>query len=321
MRRFRVLLRLLPLVIIAALVLVFGVLPFIFANATAERLVHPARLPVTNTPSDVGFTVWETVRLDAPDGTQLVGWFIPPPPGALDGTPSDGAALLYLHGLGSTRQSLLLQAAFLYRQGFGALLLDQRAHGESGGTVSTLGHLELGDASVMLDYLLARPEVNPKKVGIVGESMGAVVGLLLASHRPDDVRAVVAQSPYASVEGVIQETAEREAGLLSLTYVPFTRMLVQNQTGTDLSAIAPLQQVYWIAPRAVLLLHGDSDRLVDPSNSQRLYDAARDPRELVFFASGGHGGLLEADPALWGRRVTGFLRRYLRDLPTETETP
>lgn len=318
MRLFRILLRLIPPVVIVALVIAFGVIPYTFARQMAASLTHPERLPITSTPTTLGFTNWQTVRVDTLDGITLEGWFIPPPSAAVDGTPSDGAAILYLHALGKNRQSMLLQAALLYRQGFGALLIDQRAHGESGGERSTLGYQELADTSALIDFLLTQPEVNPKKIGIVGEGMGAVLGILSASHRPNDVRAVVAQSPYASIEDLIRPEAQREQGLLALTAVPLTRMALEQETSADFSAVNPLAQIYWIHPRAVMLLHGDADRLVAPESSQALYDAARDPRELVFFVSGGHGNLLEADPSLWGRRVTAFLRRYLRDAPLET---
>jgi len=318
MRLFRVLLRLVPLAAMIALVIAFGIIPYAFARQMAAALVHPQRLPITSTPTSLGFTNWQTVRVDTLDGITLEGWFIPPPAAAADGTPSDGATILYLHGLGGTRQSMLLQAALLYRQGFGALLVDQRAHGESGGDRSTLGYQELADTSALIDFLLTQPEVNPKRIGIVGESLGAVTGILIASHRPDDVRAVVAQSAFASIEDVIRQTAQRDFGLLALTGVPLMRLALEQETGADFSAVNPLAQIYWIHPRAVMLLHGDADPLIAPTASQALYDAARDPRELVFFVSGRHGGLLEADPPLWGRRVTAFLRRYLRDTPIET---
>jgi dipeptidyl aminopeptidase/acylaminoacyl peptidase len=318
MRLFHVLLKFAPLAAVAALVIAFGVIPYISARQMAAALTHPRRLPITSTPTDLGFTNWQTVRVDTLDGITLEGWFIPPPAAAADGTPSDGAAILYLHGLGGTRQSMLLQAALLYQQGFGALLIDQRAHGESGGARSTLGYQEVADTSALIDFLLTQPEVNPKKIGIVGESLGAVAGILVASYRPDEVRAVVAQSAFASIDDVIRSTAQRELGLLALTGAPLMRLALEQETGADFNAVSPLAQIGSIHPRAVMLLHGDADPLVAPTASQALYDAARDPRELVFFVSGGHSGLLEADPQLWRRRVTAFLRRYLRDAPIET---
>jgi pimeloyl-ACP methyl ester carboxylesterase len=302
---------------IAALIVIFGVVPYTIAQTIAETFTQPARVPITRTPTDVGITDWTHVRLDMFDGGTLIGWYIPPPLTAADGTPSDGTTLLYLHGFGGTRQSMLFQAAILYRLGYGGLLMDQRAHGESSGERSTLGYRELGDVSIMLDFLLAEPRVNPKKIGIVGESMGAVVGILAASHRSNVVRAVVAQSAYASVEGVIETVARREAGIAAVTLVPFARAALAREIGADPAAINPLEQIQWIAPRGVLLMHGDLDPTVAPINSQRLYDAARDPRQLIFVSNGEHGGLIEDDPALWGRRVGAFLRQYLRNAPLD----
>jgi alpha-beta hydrolase superfamily lysophospholipase len=58
------------------------------------------------------------------DGVQLSAWYIPP---------RNGAAVLLLPGAGSTRAAVLSQGAVLARHGYGALLLDGRGHGRSGG--------------------------------------------------------------------------------------------------------------------------------------------------------------------------------------------
>ena len=66
---------------------------------------------------------YQDVAFRTVDGVRLSAWYIPP---------RNGAEVL-LPGAGSTRTSVLGQAAGLARHGYGALLVDGRGHGPSGG--------------------------------------------------------------------------------------------------------------------------------------------------------------------------------------------
>jgi fermentation-respiration switch protein FrsA (DUF1100 family) len=61
----------------------------------------------------------------------------------------------------------------------------------------------------------------------------------------------------------------------------------------------------------VLLVHGTRDPLVDPSNSQALYAAAGEPKELWLVDGGGHADAQEVLPEEYQRRVLAFFRKYL----------
>ena len=124
------------------------------AYAHTMSFVHPARIPLTHTPDDLGIAQWEDVRFRSSDGLELAGWYLPPDPNG------DGATVICLHGARNQREEMLAQGAMLHRHGYGALLFDMRAHGESEGEVSTLGYAEVEDLRGAVAYLQARPEVN-----------------------------------------------------------------------------------------------------------------------------------------------------------------
>jgi uncharacterized protein len=275
------------------------------AHAQAMSFVHPRRIAPQHTPGDLGIADWETVRFPTPDGLQLAAWFIPPDPGG------DGATLILLHGARNNRAEMLLQAAMLHQHGYGALLPDFRAHGESEGTVSTLGYAEVEDLRGALAYLQARPEVNGERIGVVGNSMGGAVAIRGAARIPE-IRVVVAQSAYTSVEENVSTGVRAFMGLPPFLFAPLVAWFGERETGIEVRQVRPIDDVAQIAPRAILIVQGALDPAVPPENGIRLYEAAGQPKELYLVPGAGHGGYMRMEPQEFERRVVGFLERHLR---------
>ena len=295
------------LVLFALCVVLLGVIAAVLwlAHWRAMALVHPGRSRPSHTPADYGLRDWEEVGFPSADGLQLAGWFIPPDP------EGDGATLIYVHGLGSNREELLRQAVMLWRHGYGALLLDLRGHGQSGGTGTTLGYAEVEDVRGAVAYLQTRTEVNPDRIGVVGRSMGGAIALR-ATARIDHIRAVVAQCAYASIEGQVREGFRASTGLPSFPFAPLVVWFGQREVGLDLGQVRPIDDVAGIAPRAILFIHGEDDPLVDVNNSLRLYEAAREPKELYLIPGAKHGGFLTVEGEELERRMVRFLDAHLR---------
>jgi dipeptidyl aminopeptidase/acylaminoacyl peptidase len=276
------------------------------AYTGAMILVHPGRTQPTRTPADWGVKRWEEVRFAASDGLQLEGWFIPPDPRG------DRATLIFVHGLNANRGELLDEAVMLAAHGYGALLLDLRNHGRSQGTITTLGYSEVEDVRGAMDYLLTRPEVNPERIGLVGNSMGGAT-VIRAAARISQARVVVAQSAFASLTDDVAQGVRTLAGLPSFPFAPLIVWLGECETGVNLRQVRPIDDVGQIAPRAILFIHGEQDATIHVSNSLRLYQAAGEPKALYLIPGAGHGELLEADPIEFERRVVGFLDAYFRE--------
>jgi dienelactone hydrolase len=92
-------------------------------------------------------------------------------------------------------------------RGIAVLLYDKRGVGDSGGnyrTVSVENSIaqlnELADdAAAGFDYLRTRPEINPKRVGMIGQSQAGWIIPLAASKRPDVAFMVLISGPSVSV--------------------------------------------------------------------------------------------------------------------------
>lgn len=159
---------------------VFVIGPYALVLKETRPDPHPV---CCETPLDYGASTYEEVQIQTADGETLAGWFVPPidPP---------GPAIVLLHGARGDRRGAAWHAARLIHAGYGVLLYDQRALGESTGQVVSLGRLDAPDLLTVMDYLAARPEVDANRIGAVGLSGGGHIALNAAYQAPDRFGAV-----------------------------------------------------------------------------------------------------------------------------------
>ena len=260
--------------------------------------LHPRRQLPMETPADRGLA-YRGVSFASADGLTLEGWYIPS---------QNGAAIIAGHGIGSSR--LLDPVEVLARHGYGVLTFDWRAHGYSAGDLCTFGYLEVQDVEGALVWLQAQPDVDPARIGILGESMGAVTAIRAAAKLPG-LRAVVADSPYADLEEAIGRFWGT-SGLPKFPFVPLMIALGERQTGLHLGLMEPLAEVADISPRPNLSLAGGQDTITGPDAGQRLSAAAGEPKELWFEPDLGNVSFLGSYPGEYERRVVGFFDAALR---------
>jgi dienelactone hydrolase len=162
------------LVLIEIPLIIFGAAPYAYVAAMLQP--NPSDV-CCSSPADFG-VLYESVTIPVADGVSLAGWFIAP-------TAEHGATVLLLHGGGGNRMGTMWHAEQLIRAGYGVLMYDQRAVGESGGDQQTSGWLDAADMPYILDFVSAQEGVNPQRIGGVGLSLGAHILLIAA---PDNLR-------------------------------------------------------------------------------------------------------------------------------------
>jgi pimeloyl-ACP methyl ester carboxylesterase len=88
----------------------------------------------------------------------------------------------------------LVIADYLTRRGIAVLRVDDRGVGGSTGlsTLATATSADFAtDVSAGLTFLKTRPEIDPKRIGLIGHSEGGLIAPLVAAARPNDVVFVV----------------------------------------------------------------------------------------------------------------------------------
>lgn len=251
------------------------------------------------TPADVGVS-YRDVTFSSSDGVELAGWYVPT---------RDGAAVALMHGAGSTRSAVLAHAAVLSKHGYGVLLFDARGHGESAGRGMEFGWYGEADAAGAVDFLTSQPGVDPRRIGLVGMSMGGEQAIGAAGE-DDRVAAVVAEGAtnrvaddkdYLAAYGARGEAQQR---IDAVTYW-FTALL------SDAPEPAPLRESISIAttrpdPTAFLLITA-SQEPDEALASDHMQGPADDLVTTWSVPGAGHTRGLREAPADWEDRVVTFL--------------
>jgi dipeptidyl aminopeptidase/acylaminoacyl peptidase len=205
---------------------------------------------------------------------------------------------------------MLARALILNQAGYSTLLFDFYGQGESDGDAVTLGFNERQDAVAAVEYLKTRDDVDDANLGILGISMGGSVAIMAAAMSPD-IKAVVADSPFQSASRGIEEGFTRVTGLPRFPFSPIVLRFIRWRLGISPDEIVPIDQVAAISPRPLLLIHGTADADVSPGNSEALFAAAGEPKELVLLPGIEHASGMKDVPDDYTELIVGFFDRYL----------
>ena len=251
---------------------------------------QPHNVLVT-TPGQYGIQ-YERVEFKAEDGTGLFAWFLPARGEAR-------ATVLYLHGNAENISTHFANVAWMPAKGFNVLAFDYRGYGGSQGSPSLRG-VQL-DIDAAMRTLLARPDVDPKRIYIFGQSLGGALAIHYAAtmRYRANVRAVIVDSSFSDYRLIAQEKFAATPLTWAFQWLPL--LTVNND-------YSPQASVKALSPIPLLLIHGDQDFIVPVDHSQRLYDGAADPKEIWVVEGAGHIEALRR-PSM-RERLTAFLRRH-----------
>ncbi len=167
---------------------------------------------------------------------------------------------------------------------YDVIVFDFRGHGKSSDVFTWTAH-EQKDLRAIIAYA---KEAKYVKVGVVGFSLGAAIALIEASCNQsiDSVIAVSTPSGLGSINYHFWEKDMWED--LKLNFGVKGRGKGVRMGSPSLTKTRPRDIVNKISPTAVLFIHGEKDWLVKMSNSQLLFDKARNPKSLTIIKGGGH---------------------------------
>lgn len=181
------------------------------------------------------------------------------------------SAALLLHGFNLKKEHMAgAIGSELLSRGIASLTIDLPFHGERyigyfkppSSPFVWMDHWRSAqtECRMALQFLSEHPDINPGKLGLIGYSLGAFLGLKVAADEKQ-VRAVI-----LAAGGDLPE------------YLPFAGMIRMLAD--------PIQWIRELKERPLLMMHGRQDTIIAPGLADRLFQAASEPKQMLWFNSG-----------------------------------
>ncbi len=283
-------------VFIEVILSIMIIAPFVYMYIETIPNQHPVCC-IEN--SQLGTDV-EKVYIPVADGQTLIGWYAPP-------ASKRDAVIIIAHGSGGDRNGSLAHARVLHDAGYGVLVYDQRASGESTGDRQSLGLDDARDISPIIDWLTSRPEVNNEHIGGVGLSLGAHILMRAGAEEP---RLKAIWSDGLGANGVGDVPPAENINEMFMNFIENqTYWLGEIYLGERWILCKTL--IPQIAPRHLMLVAGGLDYYEATFN--RGYEPYLGKNgSLWVIENAGHVGGLYVNPDLYSARMIDFFDTALQ---------
>ena len=280
---------------IASIVTVFSII-FLAAFLMANLVTVPLKSQVCcETPARFG-AEYQSMHFSTADGMTLSGWYVPP---------RNGAVVILVHSYYGDRRQPLPVAEMLYKHGYGLLMYDQRASGESDGDSRSLGWRDIPDLKEAAAWLTGQPGIQ--KIGAYGCSMGGAISLAGAVGVPSILAiAIDAPSPLQWYEYLppfsLQDPFSRPIMAL---YYPLVMLRARALPPTS-----TVEAVQNYSPRPLLLISTGQD--AEFSRVSTYFDAAVGPKMHWNIPDSSHCAAPSTHPQEYEQHLVDFFNSTLR---------
>lgn len=190
-------------------------------------------------------------------------------------------AVIMAPGLDSVKEELQATAEYLHSRGLATLAIDGPGQGESEYALPIEPAYEKV-ATVAVDWLANRPEIDARRIGFFGVSLGGYYAARAAAYERRLRASVALCGPYRfdldwdDLPSLTRATFEHRSGAFG------------PEAARQRAAALTLEGAASQITNPLLIVHGRRDRLVPAHHAERL--AAEAPgAELVMYEDGNHG--------------------------------
>ena len=217
--------------------------------------------------------------------------------------------VIAVHGYTDSAYFMVPAAKMFMSYGYNVLMPDLRAHGKSDGKYIGMGWPDRLDILNWIDYLIAT--YGNIKIILYGISMGAATVMMTSGEKlSSNVRMVIEDCGYTSVW---DEFAYELKYLFHMPTFPAlynANLITKIRAGYSLRKASAIKQIKKsVTP--TLFIHGDQDKFVPTYMVDKLYDAAKCPKEKLIIKNAGHAESQAVDSQKYWHTVRKFIKRYL----------
>lgn len=218
--------------------------------------------------------------------------------------------VLCAHGYKGNGQEDFSKAIRYLHEDSDLLLIDQRACGESEGTIITFGALEKKDVIDWTLWLNNNKNNTHLPIYLYGASLGSSTVCLTSNyHFPKEVKGIIADCGYASFKDIACQLANAWFHIPGWPIVPFVDFycrLIGHFRMKDAGASEALKN----ATVPVLFFHGTGDTFVIPSNTKKNYEACSSEKEVVYIDKATHVTSIYYDEKTYMNKLNEFFKKH-----------
>ena len=218
--------------------------------------------------------------------------------------------IIICHQYGGNPYSMEEYVQHFYDLGFNIILPWMRGHTESSYDRISFGWEDGFDVADWVESITK--EDSEAKIALFGVSLGAnAVTLSASGELSDNVRLVIADSCYTSLEALVKEYVKNETPFSSFLVSKLTSAFVKKHMGEAAQNSDTVAEVKNIE-LPIMFINGEDDIVVPALVSKRLYENCEaDGVEEVLIENGTHGRNLEADKDSYWTNIDAFILNNL----------
>jgi uncharacterized protein len=271
------------------------------------KVMSPIKLGILHLPTEYELEYEDITFINQYDKVKLKGWWIP-------STRMDFVthkAVIFSHSYGDNRERMPIETLKLAKrlslEGYHVFMYDFRASGESGGRFTTIGRKEKSDLLSAIHYVKEQRGIH--EVALIGWSMGAATSIIVGSES-DDVKAVIADSPFADLESYTSEAFAYWTGLPNSVGRYMIKIAENIFIDLNLSDVKPYIAAQRYEEKGLMLIHSTKDGAISYKQSEQIYSNAP-TAELWITKKGGHIRNYKHQKEIYEDRIIDFLSKYL----------
>lgn len=189
--------------------------------------------------------------------------------------------------------------------GLNVLVVDQRATGESEGTIITFGIKESQDVLAWVRYI--NEKYAPKNIFLSGVSMGASTVMMAADLKmTDNIRGIIADCGFTTAPDIIKKVALQSFKINASPILPFLNVLCKifgRFSLYDASTVKSLAN----SDIPIYFIHGKNDGFVPCEMTVQSYNAARAEKYIHLVDGADHGMSFLVDTENIKNRIYEFI--------------
>ncbi len=218
--------------------------------------------------------------------------------GLADYQKKQAPGIIICHGFKGVKEEKHLEefATKLYQAGFSVFRFDFTNNmGESFGDMEDITITqELEDLRAVVDFVHSNLNIEKNKIGLIGHSLGGMVGLLYAST-DKRIKAVVPLAPVMKLD--FSPALNPDLAFILKWQKQGYQTFRSRRTNSEIK----VKYSFWEDGKKydsreaiqkikipVLFVHGDADESVPLENTKQIYNLAKEPKKLIIVKGDDH---------------------------------